>query len=501
MLGTVEEPMEKVLSSGVVDSDLFDAEMEDGSDTESRDQKLINAIKSGNSMKDELISSSAKDGEADDDSSDDEVIRPIRRKSRSPGSKENHQNEDHNSPVRRKTKPHMILDSDEDSEDDGNGQSERLVPENNESEPKGMNSDNDNDNDEEHRSSKHGLSSAKKKNRSIIESDDDDDGHDVINGDVFDDEMECSESTKRNSVLESDKDNNDSDSEQQKSDGLGDAENEEDEMCEGEEMVRAGKKKKSKKPSSLEPRRTKQAALEQIHSESQRLVRDAALNLPYHKPKPLTLDDFFKKKSIIQEIQPIRGHFKKPQAAIKSVNLAIQSKEEKKRAKDGKQKKEDDDPKPEMRETNTNTENTENKAEENVTDSGISTTPGKMDSKSQGRSSGKLKLLKKVASVTPRLSGNSDSFIDLDDSGISESKPSTKMKGIQELMSRFVKHTAKPKPKATQQVQLSVVQKETNETGKEELKCNTLTVTVDGDEDIDPKLKVPGQSIFIQAQI
>ncbi|XP_058475896.1 claspin [Solea solea] len=43
--------------------------------------------------------------------------------------------------------------------------------------------------------------------------------------------------------------------------------------------------------------RASKEAMKHLHSESQRLVRESTLGLPYHMPKPKTIDQFFKKRS------------------------------------------------------------------------------------------------------------------------------------------------------------------------------------------------------------
>ncbi|XP_071832549.1 claspin-like isoform X2 [Apostichopus japonicus] len=56
------------------------------------------------------------------------------------------------------------------------------------------------------------------------------------------------------------------------------------------------------------PRRLKKEAIQKIHSESQRLIRESALRLPYHKPKQLTVDDFFNKRPpSARPLKPLRG--------------------------------------------------------------------------------------------------------------------------------------------------------------------------------------------------
>ncbi|XP_060915553.1 claspin [Labrus mixtus] len=96
--------------------------------------------------------------------------------------------------------------------------------------------------------------------------------------------------------------------------GLNDEEDEEEESL---EAIRAAVKQKMKKhkdplmeeeeedeeplekPQRVERKaaRASKEAMKQLHSESQRLVRESTLGLPYHIPEPKTIDQFFKKRA------------------------------------------------------------------------------------------------------------------------------------------------------------------------------------------------------------
>ncbi|KAM3596062.1 uncharacterized protein V6R79_007677 [Siganus canaliculatus] len=96
--------------------------------------------------------------------------------------------------------------------------------------------------------------------------------------------------------------------------GLGDEEEEEESL----EAIRAAVKQKMKKrkdpllneedeeeeedeekPQRVERKaaRASKEAMKHLHSESQRLVRESTLGLPYHIPEPKTIDQFFKRRS------------------------------------------------------------------------------------------------------------------------------------------------------------------------------------------------------------
>jgi hypothetical protein len=42
--------------------------------------------------------------------------------------------------------------------------------------------------------------------------------------------------------------------------------------------------------------------MQQIHSETQRLIRESEISLPYHRPKQRTLQEFLNRKKIKSEI-------------------------------------------------------------------------------------------------------------------------------------------------------------------------------------------------------
>ncbi|XP_073759014.1 claspin isoform X2 [Callorhinus ursinus] len=62
------------------------------------------------------------------------------------------------------------------------------------------------------------------------------------------------------------------------------------------ESIRAAVKNKVKKHKERKAARLSKEALKKLHSETQRLIRESALNLPYHMPENKTIHDFFKRK-------------------------------------------------------------------------------------------------------------------------------------------------------------------------------------------------------------
>ncbi|XP_022107013.1 claspin-like [Acanthaster planci] len=106
--------------------------------------------------------------------------------------------------------------------------------------------------------------------------------------------------------------------------------------------------------------------------------------------------------------------------------------------------------------------------------------------------------LSKVKTLTPRLSGEEESVIDLDDADSdSEAGFATPCNpGLNRLMERFVRHTARSTPRPQKEVKLSVVSKETGGDGQENLKLETVAVTIEGEDHEDPSLNVPGAKLL-----
>ncbi|XP_073648185.1 claspin isoform X2 [Tursiops truncatus] len=62
------------------------------------------------------------------------------------------------------------------------------------------------------------------------------------------------------------------------------------------ESIREAVKNKVKKHKERKAAKLSKEALKKLHSETQRLIREAALNLPYHMPENKTVHEFFKRK-------------------------------------------------------------------------------------------------------------------------------------------------------------------------------------------------------------
>ncbi|KAJ8045650.1 Claspin [Holothuria leucospilota] len=364
--------------------------------------------------------------------------------------------------------------------------------------------------------------------------------------------------------------------------------------------------KSRKRNRSPKPRRLKKEAIQKIHSESQRLIRESQLRLPYHKPKQLSVNDFFNKRPSAKTLKPIKGltssvlkdmrvksppkkdedelpdPFREEKDSEKEERVPTDllsqptlsnevckdnslGKEETPCDKSGQEKPSEDGslehpgtsregckgdaegrspqndggvssiPSGEINkdgphgvETETKLEHlpstdgasSENKQCETTAlednscetkntvessgdkglsrddDTGINETPahgGKKQSAAMRLLQASLDKLKKV---TPKLSGETEQVICLDDDSLESQIP---IKGVENLMERFAKHaTKKPRGrKNRQEVQLSIIKKETNADGKEDLKEESISVILEPEEqEVNPKLRVPGAKLL-----
>ncbi|CAG0878644.1 unnamed protein product [Darwinula stevensoni] len=100
-----------------------------------------------------------------------------------------------------------------------------------------------------------------------------------------------------------------------------------------------------------------------------------------------------------------------------------------------------------------------------------------------------------VLTKKPQLSSNESGFIDL---GGDEDDMKRKSSGILGFMERFLKHSyLKPTPKKKDRdVKLNIVHKDTDSQGLEELKLETVTVHLRGEEEPNPEEQAPGAKLL-----
>ncbi|KAG8037020.1 hypothetical protein G9C98_004342 [Cotesia typhae] len=95
---------------------------------------------------------------------------------------------------------------------------------------------------------------------------------------------------------------------------------------EKEETGKTKKPKKEKKRTGSK-RSAKDEAMKQIHSETQRLLREAPVSLPYHRPRQRTLEEFLNRKKIAPVLPQATSTFARMKMSAEVVSRALEEKE------------------------------------------------------------------------------------------------------------------------------------------------------------------------------
>ncbi|XP_044584460.1 claspin-like [Cotesia glomerata] len=95
---------------------------------------------------------------------------------------------------------------------------------------------------------------------------------------------------------------------------------------EKEEIGKTKKPKKEKKRTGSK-RSAKDEAMRQIHSETQRLLREAPVSLPYHRPRQRTLEEFLNRKKIAPVLPQATSTFARMKMSAEIVSRALEEKE------------------------------------------------------------------------------------------------------------------------------------------------------------------------------
>ncbi|XP_058855838.1 claspin isoform X3 [Acipenser ruthenus] len=291
-------------------------------------------------------------------------------------------------------------------------------------------------------------------------------------------------------------------------------EEEEREEREGdEEEGGEGIKKKRKERKAA---RASKEAMKQLHSESQRLVRDSSLGLPYHLPQPKTIHDFFKKR-------PRPACQGSAMALLKSSKYQLCISEESldpaQNLNQNPSETQDLPADPEQAvpvETELESEAASSElpaASEAVPGPGEvelggcsaavetetapsnpqpSESPLRLPPSKPCRSS-RLEKLRKLGldpPPQPRLCADEGAFVNLDPPAVNTE--------LEALKLRFLKHSQPPaKPRGSRTLQLSVVRKEACADGKQELRADTVSVTLSGEPAEEPGCTKPGEKLVL----
>ncbi|KAM9319535.1 claspin [Gastrophryne carolinensis] len=309
---------------------------------------------------------------------------------------------------------------------------------------------------------------------------------------------------------------------------------------------------KSEKRKERKAARMSKEAMKQIHSETQRLLREAAVSLPYHLPEPKSIHDFFKRRArplcqgnAMQLIKSSKYHpcntedekketnptDSNPRNMVEECGLdsgVIQESQDLQRSGPeslGKEPATSTECPPLESEINDSSENVteENKddlapsvpnleteevkadAQQNISvpeDKSTVVEPIKgvetanLDTsspqvKSKLSKVERLRALGVDLSVKPLLKPDNGTFVNLE-----APKPNKELEALKE---RFLKHTLHKASKTVteKKVNLHIVRKETTADGKEELKAEVVPVTVDL-ENLEEKIHTkPGEKLQV----
>ncbi|XP_064604101.1 claspin-like [Liolophura sinensis] len=150
---------------------------------------------------------------------------------------------------------------------------------------------------------------------------DDDDSCDSAKGRDEEDESNAGKMTFDSTIFDaetdSDEDGNvrkhdDSDDESSmESDNRGYSESDREEQPISDKLKARLKKGAAKKPSTRKQKKAEMEERQEIHSETQRLIRESRVNIPYHQPKPKSLSDFLnsaaQKQSALKTLKGAAG--------------------------------------------------------------------------------------------------------------------------------------------------------------------------------------------------
>ncbi|XP_041089839.1 claspin [Polyodon spathula] len=259
------------------------------------------------------------------------------------------------------------------------------------------------------------------------------------------------------------------------------------------------KKRKERKAA-----RASKEAMKQLHSESQRLVRDSSLGLPYHLPEPKTIHDFFKKRPRPSchgsAMALLKSAKYQPCMSEESLDPALtlnQNPSETQDLTDDPEQAVPMETEPEFKATSE-----AGPAPGQVELGGCvvaapsnpqpSESPLHLPPSKPCRSSRleKLRQLGLDPPPQPRLCADEGAFVNLDPPAVNTE--------LEALKLRFLKHGQPPaKPRGPLTLQLNVVRKEASSDGKQELRADTVSVTLSGEPAEELGCTKPGEKLLL----
>ncbi|XP_073678088.1 claspin [Garra rufa] len=338
-----------------------------------------------------------------------------------------------------------------------------------------------------------------------------------------------------------------------------------DHQLEGEEeesldAIRSAVKKKAKHKPHLSdfsgdeeqenrsPRKERKAAkasreaIKELHSESQRLVRESMLNLPYYMPEPKSIDQFFKKRPrpegramallksakyqaciLESTTQPPPEQASRSQdmpeqdsspptessldnqsstTSLPQADTATSTQDNPTNDSDPQTSNQaqnevehdisTDEPKPEGQEKETSIETSEQHSDKDQEKQQVSVDQAQMAPQMLKPRKDKLARLRELGLDPPpvaKLCADDGAFVQLE--------PPQENPALKALQERFMKHIQPaPRPKRERTLQLNVVRKDSAPSGLEELRSESITITVNEGKDEPANVK-PGEKLVL----
>jgi len=202
-----------------------------------------------------------------------------------------------------------------------------------------------------------------KKRKSVLAADSSDDeivNNKSMNAASSDEEGDTNNLSNRISKLGADS-SDDSDAPRNKS-----SDSEGEERLSGDEQIIQEGNRTAEHSKSPKSRKSKSSAIEEIRSETQRLLRESPFQLPYHRPKQRTLEEFLNRKKGTPEI--IQNIKEKTFSAADEEKLMARQKQLEEFYKDEEENEADDESENEEKKENTEEKanNTETESDNNV---------------------------------------------------------------------------------------------------------------------------------------
>ncbi|KAG1941170.1 claspin-like isoform X2 [Pimephales promelas] len=294
----------------------------------------------------------------------------------------------------------------------------------------------------------------------------------------------------------------------------------------------SGDEEQENKPQRKERKaaRASKEALKQLHSESQRLVRESMLNLPYHMPEPKSIDQFFKRRPRPEGPAMALLKSAKYQACILETNAHLPPEQT---------TKPQQDLNPPTESSLDNHSSTASVSLEDMNSSPANDGTAQASSEARGDHEIHTDELNPVrhekdADIEPEGEGVKHSDEDrekqpaqtpshvlrprrdklarlrelgldpppvaklcADEGAFVQLEPPQENTALKALQERFMKHVQPaPRPKCERTLQLKVVRKDSAPSGQEELLSESITITVNEGEDKPAKVK-PGEKLVL----